>query len=634
MKKLVFLSLFILQFGYAQNYQTVEQVDEVCSQLGFTSDQEAQIAVDLILDEIGIASKSFKLRSCPNINNAVAKNIKTSDGVFERYILYDLEFMERISENAQNDWSAISVLAHEIGHHLSGHALNNKGSNHAWELEADFFSGVALAKMGSTLDEAQSAINTLRYEKATSTHPAKKDRLQTIEEGWIKGGGKSTTVVTRIEDKTLVEPVDAAFEAFVQTTISEYNEESSEAFTPAPSPFCVYVHQQGDTKFTIKYSRLSMRGRNIFGDLYKYGELWRTGANKNTIFSISEDVFIDEKLLKAGAYALYTIPGKVYWTVLFYKNTDNWGTPKTWDNEEVALSVKIRSDPITKSLETFSITIEPLNEVDSFLNIMYENTQVKVPVSIKNTEIETSLATAVFQKVGLTQFELLYQNALKKNSQGAFIVANKLKFDDDVEFCNTKVRRGTYLLVGSVAANGNLSLELEAIGKTFRRSGTIKDTRIALCTLKGERLTESNGPLQLGFADLSDNSATLLITSSDFEYKLLLVVPTLEKVISNIESLMAINAATESTYYAAAVYYHDNDLDINKAKEWIDTAIEKKENPAFWFFHQQALIYYKAGYKSEAIEIARKTMKLAQEAGNDHYVKMNLGSINEWSSEN
>ncbi|MDO6596699.1 hypothetical protein Q4512_07215 [Oceanihabitans sp. 2_MG-2023] len=182
-KKLTLIGLFFTNIAFSQNYQTTEEIDNACAQLGFMADEEAEIAVDRILEQIGLF-RNFVLQQCPDINNAVAKNIKTSTGDVMRYILYDNDFFNRINDKAANDWAAISILAHEIGHHLNGHSLNNKGSNHKYELEADYFSGLSLAKMGATLEQAQSAINTLKYEKATRTHPAKKDRLLQIEKGW------------------------------------------------------------------------------------------------------------------------------------------------------------------------------------------------------------------------------------------------------------------------------------------------------------------------------------------------------------------------------------------------------------------------------------------------------------------
>ncbi|AOW20333.1 energy transducer TonB [Urechidicola croceus] len=188
MKKsiVIFVTILLTQVTISQNFQSVEEVNSACVQLGFSSNQEAEITVDRILSKIGLF-RNFIVQECPDINNAVAKNVKSKTGETLRYILYDNEFFNNIDNKASNNWASISILAHEIAHHLNGHALNNKGSNHKFELEADYSSGFYLAKMGATLQEAQSAINTLRYEKATHTHPAKLDRLNSIKKGWEFG---------------------------------------------------------------------------------------------------------------------------------------------------------------------------------------------------------------------------------------------------------------------------------------------------------------------------------------------------------------------------------------------------------------------------------------------------------------
>ncbi|MFT5252885.1 MAG: TPR repeat protein [Flavobacteriales bacterium] len=205
-KLLILVVLLSTQFIIAQNYQTIEEIDDACTQLGFSGDDDAEIIVDNILEKIGLF-KNFTIQECPNINNAVAKNIDIGNGRKERFILYDNEFFNKIEDKASNDWAGISILAHEIGHHLNGHSLNNDGSTHQYELEADEFSGFVLARMGSSLEDAQSAINTLKYEKATRTHPAKADRLVAIERGWYRGNGKTievTTVVEVEDDKVIV----------------------------------------------------------------------------------------------------------------------------------------------------------------------------------------------------------------------------------------------------------------------------------------------------------------------------------------------------------------------------------------------------------------------------------------------
>jgi TPR repeat protein len=216
-KFLILLSIFSLQVVISQNYQTVEEVNDACATLGFSTNEDAEIAVDEMMDIIGL-QKNFTIQACPNINNAIAKNIKNSSGNMVRYILYDNDFFNSMDAKAGNDWAAISILAHEIGHHLNGHALNNTGSNHEFELDADYFSGLILAKMGASLQEAQSAIQTLRYEKATSTHPAKIDRLNEIERGWTKG----SNYINRINDAGTTEENETDIPEGMEPLVQEY----------------------------------------------------------------------------------------------------------------------------------------------------------------------------------------------------------------------------------------------------------------------------------------------------------------------------------------------------------------------------------------------------------------------------
>ena len=107
-------------------------------------------------------------------------------------------------------------------------------------------------------------------------------------------------------------------------------------------------------------------------------------------------------------------------------------------------------------------------------------------------------------------------------------------------------------------------------------------------------------------------------------------VPTKELVSKSIDKVM--NGPGPSDYYSAAVYYLQEDMDINQAKTWIDKAIEMtKDNPRFWYQRQQSLIYAKAGDKAGAIAAAKASLAGAEKAGNAGYVKMNQDSIAEWT---
>ena len=96
---------------------------------------------------------------------------------------------------------------------------------------------------------------------------------------------------------------------------------------PAPSPVGTVTQRVGLTDMTIKYSRPSVKGRKIFGEVVGYGKGWRTGANQATVISFKDEVTVEGTKVAAGDYALYTIPTENEWTIVLNKNTKE---PKTW----------------------------------------------------------------------------------------------------------------------------------------------------------------------------------------------------------------------------------------------------------------------------------------------------------------
>ncbi|HTH30396.1 MAG TPA: hypothetical protein VL946_03555 [Lacibacter sp.] len=99
----------------------------------------------------------------------------------QRFILYNPNFMQALNKKAGTDWAAVSVLAHEIGHHLYG-----TGTAMASETKADEFSGFVLGKMGASLKEAQAALNVLPAGASSAAHPEPADRMAFVADGWNK----------------------------------------------------------------------------------------------------------------------------------------------------------------------------------------------------------------------------------------------------------------------------------------------------------------------------------------------------------------------------------------------------------------------------------------------------------------
>ena len=160
--------------------------------------------------------------------------------------------------------------------------------------------------------------------------------------------------------------------------------------TPQPSPLQKIEQKVGLTDVSVQYSRPSMKGRTIFGDLVPYGKLWRTGANQNTMVTFSTDVMVGESTLKAGSYAIFSKPNKDNWEVIFYSDTNNWGTPQKWDDSKVAATVNAKVYDIPMDIETFTVSFDDLTNDSAVLGIMWEKTYVAVKFDVPTDKAVTT----------------------------------------------------------------------------------------------------------------------------------------------------------------------------------------------------------------------------------------------------
>jgi tetratricopeptide (TPR) repeat protein len=256
--------------------------------------------------------------------------------------------------------------------------------------------------------------------------------------------------------------------------------------TPAASPAQKIEQTVGLTDVTLEYSRPHKKDREIFGGLVPFNKVWRTGANKNSQITFSDDVEIGGTSVKAGTYAIFTKPGEVFWEVSFYSDASNWGTPGEWDASKVAAMVKVESIEMPMTIQSFTMMFNDVTSDSVELGIMWDKTYVPVTINF----------------------------------------------------------------------------------------GTDK------------------------------------------------------AVTASIDQLMS--GPSSRDYYSAAVFYLESGKDIDKAKTWIDKAIESSDEPQFWVYRQKSLIYAKSGDKKGAIKAAKMSLSLAKEAGNDDYVAMNTNSLSVW----
>ncbi len=155
----------------------------------FQSTSEALEIVKRITHAVGL-EPNFELLQA-NIPNAAAVIHDQ-----KRYILYSLLFMQKIKETTATDWAALTILAHEIGHHLNGHTLSASGSRPTLELQADTFAGHAVERIGGALDQALAAYQVMPAE-GTETHPPRSARLEAVTRGWTEASAGAPSLPER-----------------------------------------------------------------------------------------------------------------------------------------------------------------------------------------------------------------------------------------------------------------------------------------------------------------------------------------------------------------------------------------------------------------------------------------------------
>ena len=158
-------------------------VNVEAGQLNGQAPADCKTMVDKIMGFTGLPA-NFVVTAGP-VPNALAVILLDNQRMPQRVIAFNPNFIDATQRvTGGGEWGPTSIMAHEIGHHLSGHTITSGGSRPNIELEADKFSGFVLYKMGAPLAEATKAMSSLGSEAEQATHPAKSRRIAAITEGW------------------------------------------------------------------------------------------------------------------------------------------------------------------------------------------------------------------------------------------------------------------------------------------------------------------------------------------------------------------------------------------------------------------------------------------------------------------
>ena len=151
--------------------------------------------------------------------------------------------------------------------------------------------------------------------------------------------------------------------------------------SPASPPGTASVTFAGGKTVTINYGRPSMRGRQIFGGLVPYGQVWRTGANAATSLKTDVDLTIGGAHVPAGSYTLYSIPNENGWKLIINKQTGQWGT--NYDESQDLARVDMKVSKNASPTEQFTISLDKTSGTAATLKLDWASTTASVNVAEK-----------------------------------------------------------------------------------------------------------------------------------------------------------------------------------------------------------------------------------------------------------
>jgi Protein of unknown function (DUF2911) len=190
---------------------------------------------------------------------------------------------------------------------------------------------------------------------------------------------------------------------------------------PRISQFAKISQTIGLSEVSVTYHRPGVKGREIWGNVVKYDEVWRAGANEPTLITFSDDITIDGKKLGAGTYRFVVIPSKTGdWTLIFNTETKNWGT--VYDAKYDSLKIMVKPETAAHE-EWMSFSFTDLTPASARVVLAWE----KIRLSFK---VEFNLLGKVQMSMG--NWQLL-------NTAARFALDNKMYLEDGMAWAERSI---------------------------------------------------------------------------------------------------------------------------------------------------------------------------------------------------
>jgi len=190
---------------------------------------------------------------------------------------------------------------------------------------------------------------------------------------------------------------------------------------PRASQHATVMQRIGITDITINYHRPLANGRQVWGKVVPYGQVWRAGANENTTISFTDPVSIEGHALDKGTYGLHMIPGENEWTVIFSRDSDAWGS-FSYKQADDALRVTVKPQA-TEPHDALAYDFDDVKPDSTVVTLRWDKVAVPFKVSVNVNDIVT--ASIRKHAYGINQF---YWEGW--DDAAAYFLANKINLDE------------------------------------------------------------------------------------------------------------------------------------------------------------------------------------------------------------
>jgi hypothetical protein len=394
---------------------------------------------------------------------------------------------------------------------------------------------------------------------------------------------------------------------------------------PQRSPLASIHQKIGITDVTITYSRPSVNERRIWGELVPYDKIWRTGANKATSIEFSTDVKVQGNEIKAGKYALFTIPSETEWTLIFNGNPEQWGT-YNYKEEEDVLRIKVRPEE-NHYHEQMIFNFSFVNKVSSNVILAWKNLKIQFNVESylsdpESRNVRLSPASYVHQRIGLTDVKLTFGSPGVKGRKiwGELVPydtvwrtganeATTIEFNHDVKLNGNNVPAGKYSLF-TIPAEKEWTI---IINKTAEQWGSYdynKDDDLLRFTVSPQKSSHPHERMKFVFKDVKLNTATLLLVWEEISVPITVETEIASVAHANIESAIEDDPDNWELYAQGATFAANFKMFEDEALVWINKSIDLEEH--YWNYYVKARLLASAGNNDAAKAAIKKSKELAK----------------------